>query len=100
MRGIDLLVGDRPPSGEHGQLEDVVATIGIVQLESGEPFVVTKGIEFVGARHAEMGIQVFRALTPVGEVPFLLRQRDGAWKVIPFHFIQAAVVARGGSIVG
>lgn len=98
-RGVELLIGNRPPSGEHGQLEHVAATMGIVQLEQGESFVVPKGIEFVGVRHAEMGIQVFRALTPGGEVPFLLRQRDGAWKVIPFHFIQSAIVARGGPII-
>lgn len=99
-RGVELLVGERPPSGEHGQLEHVVATMGIVQLEQGESFVVPKGVEVLGARHAEFGIQVFRALTPGGEMPFLLRQRDGVWKVVPFHFIQAAVVARGGSILG
>lgn len=97
-RGTELLVGPSAPAGEHGQLEHVAATMGLVRLEQGEPFVVPKGVEFVGPRHAELGIEVWSALTPSGEIPFLLRRRDGAWKVIPFHFIQAAVAARGGSI--
>lgn len=97
-RGTELLAHGAAPAGEHGQLEHVAATMGIVQLGQGESFVVPKGVDFVGPRHAELGIEVWSALTPSGEIPFLLRRRDGAWKVIPFHFIQAAVVARGGSL--
>lgn len=98
-RGLELLVCSAPPAGEHGQLEHVAATMGLVQLQNGEPFVVPSGVEFVGPRHAELGIEVWSAITPGGELPFLLRRRDGGWKVIPFHFIQAALQARGGSIV-
>lgn len=99
-RGTELLVHPAPPPGERGQLEHVAATMGLVRLEAGESFVVPKGVEFVGPRHAELGIEVWSALAPDGEIPFLLRRRDGAWKVIPFHFIQAAIVARGGPVVG
>ncbi len=99
-RGTEILAHEAAPAGERGQLEHVAATMGLAQLGQGEPFAVPKGVEFVGPRHAELGIEVWSALAPGAEIPFLLRRRDGAWKVIPFHFIQAAVVARGGSIVG
>lgn len=98
-RGLEVLAGPQPPAGEHGQLEHIAEVMGLVQLQPGEPFVVPGGVEFVGARHAELGIEVWSGLTPSGEVPFLLRQRDGAWKVIAFHFVQAAVLAQGGRIV-
>lgn len=97
-RGVEMLAGGAPPPGERAQLEHVVATMGLVKLETGESFVVPKGVEFTSARHAELGIEVWSGLTPSGEIPFLLRRRDGAWKVIPFHFIQAAVLARGGTL--
>jgi hypothetical protein len=96
-RGVELLAGQAPPPGEHAQLAQVAATMGLVQLGAGESFVVPRGVEFVGPRHAEMGIDVFSALTPDAELPLLLRRRDGAWRVIAFHFIQAAAQARGGS---
>jgi hypothetical protein len=97
-RGVDLLVGEAPPAGECGQLEHVASMMGIAPLRIGDTFVTAKGVETVNAKHAEHGIEVFSALTPEGELPFLLKQRDGAWKVMPFHFIQMAVVARGGSL--
>ncbi len=99
-RGTEILAHESAPAGERGQLEHIAATMGLVRLGQGESFVVPKGVEFVGPRHAELGIEVWSALTPGAEIPFLLRRRDGAWRVIPFHFVQAALVARGGSIVG
>jgi hypothetical protein len=98
-RGVELLTGSSPPAGEHAQLEHVAATMGLVQLGVGEPFTVPNGVEFVTARHAEMGIDVFSALAPDAEFPLLLRRRDGQWKVIVWHFVQAAALARGGTIV-
>jgi hypothetical protein len=98
-RGIELLLDGAPPAGEHAQLEHVAASMGLVQLDVGEPFTVPNGVEFVTARHAEMGIDVFSALAPDAEFPLLLRKRDGAWKVIVWHFVQAAALARGGTIV-
>lgn len=96
-RGVELLAEHRPPAGEHAQLAHVVATLGFAELAVGEPFTVPNGVQFVSERHAEMGIAVFSGLCPSGELPFLLRQRDGAWKVIPFHFVQAAAQARGAT---
>jgi hypothetical protein len=96
--GVDVLVHQQPPAGEQGQLEHVAETMGLARLQQGDPFLVPKGIEFVCQRHAELGIEVFSALLPDGECTFMLRKRDGAWKVIPFHFIQAVIVARGGSL--
>jgi len=98
-RGVELLAeGGSPPAGEHGQLEHVASMVGFTKLEQGEPFQVPTGVRFVEAQHREHGIEVYNALTPDGEIPFLLRRRDGAWKVIPFHFIQAVVQARGGTM--
>ena len=94
-RGVELLVSNTPPGGEHGQLEMVVAMLALVELALGEPFTVPSGTQFVTPRHVEMGIRVYTGLTPDGEIPFLLRERDGAWKVIPFHFIQSVAMARG-----
>lgn len=97
-RGVELLAENRPPAGEHAQLEHVAAALGFAELVVGEPFVVPDGVQFVSPRHAEMGITVLSGLTVSGEVPFLLRQRNGAWTVVPFHFIQAAALSRGASM--
>ncbi len=97
-RGVELLVDGEPPAGERAQLEHIAAAMGLIELAVGEPFVVPNGVQFVDARHIEMGIAVFSGLTTNGEIPFLLRQRDGAWKVIPFHFIQSASLTRGATL--
>lgn len=98
-RGVEVLAeGSAPPPGEHGQLELVVDVLALAELAVGEPFPTPSGLQFVTPRHQEMGIRVYRGLVPDGELPFLLRQREGAWKVIPFHFVQAVVVARGGTL--
>lgn len=97
-RGVELLAETPPPAGEHGQLAHVAAAMGLVELSAGEAFAVPNGVQFVGPRHAEMGIVVLSGLTPNGEIPFLLRQRDDEWKVIPFHFVQAAALARTSSL--
>lgn len=97
-RGIELLTGHEAPAGEQAQLLHVAEMLGLVELAVGEPFAVPNGVQFVSDRHAEMGITVFSGLTPSGEIPFLVRQRDGAWKVIPFHFLQAAALSRGATI--
>lgn len=98
-RGVEVLAeGSAPPPGEHGQLELVVEVLALAELAVGEPFPTPSGLQFVTQKHQELGIRVYRGLVPDGELPFLLRQRDGAWKVIPFHFVQAVVVARGGTL--
>jgi acyl-CoA synthetase (AMP-forming)/AMP-acid ligase II len=98
-RGVEVLAeGSAPPPGEQGQLELVVDVLALAELAVGEPFPTPSGLQFVTPRHREMGIRVYRGLVPDGELPFLLRQRDSAWKVIPFHFVQAVVVARGGTL--
>lgn len=95
-RGVEVLAdGSGPPAGEHGQLALVVDMLALAELAVGEPFRTPSGVQFVTERHREMGIRVFAGLTPDGEIPFLLRQRDGAWKVIPFHFVQATALSRG-----
>ena len=97
-RGIELLANHEVPAGEHAQLLHQAEMLGLVELAVGEPFAVPNGVQFVSDRHAEMGITVFSGLTPDGEIPFLVRQRDGAWKVIPFHFLQSAALSRGATI--
>lgn len=98
-RGVEVLAeGSSPPPGEQGQLEHLVELLALAELAVGEPFRTPSGVQFVTERHREMGIRVFAGLMPDGEIPFLLRERDGAWKVIPFHFVQAVVVARGGTL--
>lgn len=98
-RGVEVLAeGSAPPPGEQGQLELVVDVLALTELALGEPFQTPSGLQFVTQKHQELGIRVYRGLVPDGELPFLLRQRDGAWKVIPFHFVQAVVVARGGTL--
>lgn len=99
-RGVELLAERTPPAGEWDQLAHVADMLGLAELAVGEPVAVPNGVQFVSQRHAEMGIAVFSGLCPSGELPFLLRQRDGAWKVIPFHFIQAVALARGATIGG
>jgi hypothetical protein len=95
-RGVELLAEQAPPYGEHAQLEHIAATMSLIELGLGEAFAVPNAVQFVGSRHVEMGIVVLSGLTPNGEIPFLLRQRDGAWRVIAFHFIQGAALARAG----
>ncbi|MBL8755409.1 MAG: hypothetical protein JNK15_19065 [Planctomycetes bacterium] len=96
-RGVELLAESAPPHGEHAQLEHIAATMSLIELGLGEAFTVPNAVQFVSARHVEMGIVVLSGLTPNGEIPFLLRQRDGAWRVIPFHFIQGAALARSAA---
>lgn len=96
-RGLETLVDDKAPRGADEPLLAAVQAMPLVELGLGEPFVVPSGVQFVNARHLEMGIAVLGGLTPGGEIPFLLRQRSGEWKVIPFHFLQAATAARAAS---
>lgn len=98
-RGTELLAEHAPPRGEHGQLEHVADALQLIELGIGEPFQVPTGIEFVGQRHRELGIVVLSGLCPSGEIPFLLRQRDGQWRVIAYHFVQQALLQRGASLV-
>jgi hypothetical protein len=97
VRGIELLVGAAPAATERALLERAADCLAIVRLEPGEAFFVPNGVEFVGRAHAELGVEVHSALAPDGEFPFLLRRRDAAWRVIAFHFIQAAMQARSAS---
>jgi hypothetical protein len=96
-RGVELLAngGLAPVDAWHHEL--LVEMLVLCELEAGDPFEVPTGTQFVGPRHHELGIRVLQALTPEGEIPFLLRQRDGDWKVIPFHFIQAVAMRRGAT---
>lgn len=71
-------------------VEPTVQSLALGELGLGEPFTVPGGVQFVSAHHLELGIAVLSGLSPTGELPFLLRPRDGAWKVIAFHFLQAA----------
>ncbi len=71
-------------------IEPTVQALGLVELGLGEAFTVPNGVQFVSARHLELGIVVLAGLTPTGEIPFLLRPRDDQWKVIALHFLQAA----------
>ena len=96
-RGLETLVDNHAPRGADEPLLAAVQAMPLVELGLGEPFVVPSGVQFVNARHLEMGITVLGGLTPGGEIPFLLRQRSGEWKVIPFHFLQAAAAARSAS---
>ncbi len=96
-RGVEVLAEASPPAGEHDQLAHVAATMSLIELGLGEAFAVPNAMQFVDARHVELGIVVLSGLTPNGEIPFLLRQRDGEWRVIPNHFIQSATLARAGA---
>lgn len=98
-RGIEVLTKDHPPAGEMGQVQHVVATMPLAELATGESFPdLLGGSETVTERHRQHGIRVLVGLFDGGEVPFLLRQVEGKWKVVPFHFIRAAVVAAGGQV--
>lgn len=96
--GVELLAEGAPPTGERAQLDQMAERLAVIELAQGESFPVPTGIEFVGARHAEMGIAVLSGLGASGEIPFLLRQKEHQWRVIPFHFVQKAALARAGAI--
>ncbi|MCB9876571.1 MAG: hypothetical protein H6835_03125 [Planctomycetes bacterium] len=96
-RGLELLAGAAPPAGEVAQLAHITETMGLARVQPGERFWMPRGAKVVSAQHEALGIEVWRGLAPDGELPFLLRQRDGAWKVIPAPFVEAAVLARGGT---
>lgn len=72
------------------EVEPAVQALALVELGLGEAFPVPNGVQFVSARHLELGIVVLAGLVPNGEIPFLLRQRDGRWRVITLHFLQSA----------
>jgi hypothetical protein len=91
--GIDALADLAPPGADPAH----AATMVLVELGLGESFAVPHGVQFVSGRHAEMGIRVLNGLLPDAEIPFLLRQRDGAWRVIPFHFLQRTAQPRGAA---
>lgn len=97
-RGTELLAGNRPPAGEHGQLEHVAETMALRELAPGERYPSPNGVEAVDARHAKAGLTVLLGLTPEGLVPFLMKQVSGQWKVSPALFVMAVVKARGGTI--
>ena len=96
-RGVELLAGDRGAPVDRWHHELQVEMLSLVELGAGDPFDVPTGTQFIGPRHLELGIRVLQGLTQSGEIPFLLRQRDGQWKVIPFHFIQAIAMQRGAT---
>jgi hypothetical protein len=81
-------------------VEATVQALGLIELDLGEAFPVANGVQFVSARHHELGIVVLDGLTPIGAIPFLLRQRDGNWKVVTHHFLQAAAQERAAALRG
>lgn len=87
--GIEALGATDGAPGEL-DVEAAVQALGLCELGLGEPFTVPGGVQFVSAHHLELGIVVLSGLSTTGEIPFLLRPRDGTWKVIAFHFLQAA----------
>ena len=97
-RGTEILGGRTVPACDRWDLELQAAGIAFVELGDGETYPTATGPQPVTARHREFGIRVFLGLSLDGELPFQLRQRDGEWKVIPFLFVQAEVLARGGTL--
>jgi len=74
------------------------AMIAFVEVADGESYPTPTGPQQVTTRHRDHGIRVLVGFTLAGEISFLLRQRDGVWTVIPFLFVQAEVLRRGGSL--
>lgn len=97
-RGLELLTANPPSSGEHGQLLHVADCVAFAPLALGDEYPTPERVARVEARHHEHGYTVLLALCPEGELPFLVKLVDGRWKLSAFHFIQAAVLARGGSL--
>lgn len=97
-RGLELLTANPPPAGEHGQLLHIADCVAFVPLELGDEYPTPERVARVEAKHREHGYTVLLALCPEGELPFLVKLVDGRWKLSAFHFIQAAVLARGGSL--
>lgn len=97
-RGTELFAGRSVPAVDRWDLELQAAMLSFVELADGETYPTPTGPQPVTPRHREHGIRVFLGLTLGGEVTFQLRQRDGVWKVIPFLFVQAEVLRRGGTL--
>ncbi|MCC6786012.1 MAG: hypothetical protein IT457_24415 [Planctomycetes bacterium] len=97
-RGLELLGSNPPPAGEHAQLLHVAASVAFAPLALGDEYPTPERVARVEAKHLEHGYTVLLALCPDGELPFLVKLVDGRWKLSAFHFIQAAVLARGGSL--
>lgn len=97
-RGLELLAGGAPAPVDRWDLDLQAAMIAFVEVADGESYPTPTGPQPVTTRHRDHGIRVLVGLTLAGEVAFLLRQRDGVWTVIPFLFVQAEVLRRGGSL--
>lgn len=97
--GLELLVENPPPAGESDQLIHVVEQLSLVELGLGDDFPnLIGGRETVTKQHVDAGIAILLGLFAGGELPFLMKQLDGAWRVVPAPFVRAAVLARGGTI--
>jgi hypothetical protein len=96
-RGVELLASERGAPVDRWEHDLQVQMLALVELGPGDPFEVPTGTQFMGSRHLELGIRVLHGLTQSGEIPFLLRPRDGHWKVLPFYFIQAIAAQRGAT---
>lgn len=97
-RGTEILGGRSVPGPDRWDLELQAAMLSFVELQVGDSYPTPTGPATVSERHREHGIRILLALGLGGEVPFQLRQKDGVWKVIPFLFVQAEVLRRGGTL--
>lgn len=97
-RGTEILGGRSVPGPDRWDLELQAAMLSFVELQEGDAYPTPTGPATMSARHREHGIRIFLGLGLDGEIPFQLRQRDGEWKVIPFLFVQAEVLRRGGTL--
>ena len=97
-QGLEILLRERPPAGELAQVAHVCQEMQLAELEVGERFPnLIGGTDTVTQKHRDLGIHVLIGLFNGGEMPFLMRQKDGEWKVIPFHFLRAAAGSAGGT---
>ncbi|MBK8979085.1 MAG: hypothetical protein IPM29_24585 [Planctomycetes bacterium] len=95
--GLDLLLGPVPPAGEVGQLEHVAAAMPLCELVPGDSYPdLLGGFATVGDPHRQAGLTVLSGLFDGGELPFLMRQAAGVWRVSTAPYLRAAVAARGG----
>jgi hypothetical protein len=98
-RGIEVLISGPTPSGEAAQLAHVCQAMQLAELGLGEKFPdLVGGTDTVTEKHRAHGLRVLVGLFNGSELPFLMREVDGQWKVSPFHFVRATVVASGGRV--
>lgn len=85
---LGQLIGQRPPSGEFGQLQHVCEEMPVIELRAGESFDSLSGSRTVSEAETTGERRLVMGIFSGAEMPFLARQVGDRWMIDPAFMIE------------